>query len=380
MLFQSVIGQESVKQQLVKAVRESRLAHAQLFWGNEGCGALPLALAFAQYVNCSHPSEEDACGVCPSCNRMQKLIHPDLHFAVPVNSTKEVPTEKKPVTDHFIAQWREALLGNPYLTEQDWYAKLGIENKQGNISTHEASRIIEKLSYKPFESGYKIVIIWLPERMNLASGNRLLKLVEEPPSKTLFLFVSEDPSRIIKTIQSRTQSVRVPPIEEEALAGRLTAERPDIPEAHARKLARVAIGSYSELRRLLESEKEQSAHFERFGSLMRLAYAANGLALMKWAEDIVSLGREQQKTFLQYAERMLRESFMLNRGVPEVTYVLGEEERFAQRFSPFVNARNIQGIYQAFNLAMAHLSQNGSARIIFTDLALQMAVLMKKQN
>ncbi len=378
MLFKSVVGQDELKQQLTQAVREGRTAHAQLFWGNEGYGALPLALAFAQYVSCPNRTEQDACGECPTCNKMQKLIHPDLHFVLPVNSTKEITSDKKPVTDHFAAQWREALTNNPYITEQEWYQALGIENKQGIISVNEAAKIIEKLNFKPFESGYKIMIIWLPERMNMAAANRLLKLIEEPPSKTLFLFVSEDTTRIIKTIQSRTQPVRVPPIDESALL-QAAVQHYEIAEASAKKLARAAVGSYSKLQQLIAAEQEKNDYFECFSALMRAAYAADGLTLMSWAEETAQWGREQQKTFLTYAERMLRESFMYNRNAGEVVYLLGEEETFARRFSPFVNEQNIEEIYRCFNTAIAHLAQNGNAKIIFTDLALQMAVLVKKQ-
>jgi DNA polymerase-3 subunit delta' len=377
MLFSSVIGQNELKQQLTQAVREGRIAHAQLFWGGDGYGALALALALAQYITCPNRTDDDACGVCPSCNKMQKLIHPDLHFAVPVNSTKEVPAEKKPITDHFLAQWRDAITACPYLTEQEWYETIGIENKQGNISVNEASRIIERLNFKSFEAEYKIMIIWLPERMNVAASNRLLKLVEEPPSKTLFFFVSGDTTRIIKTILSRAQPVRVPPIEEAALVQYQTAQC-DFSGEQARKLARAAAGSFSKLRWLIAGSNEKNDFFEHFGALMRTAYAVDGLAFMAWAEEMAQCGREYQKAFLMYAERMLRESFMFNRSIADATYLLGEEEVFAKKFSPFVNEGNVTGIYNAFNITIAHLAQNGNAKIIFTDLALQVAMLLRK--
>ncbi|MDR0694642.1 MAG: DNA polymerase III subunit delta [Prevotellaceae bacterium] len=376
MLFQSVIGQIELKRQLTQTVREGRIAHAQLFWGGEGYGALPLALALAQYIHCPHRTEEDACGVCPACNKMQKLIHPDVHFVAPVNSTKEITSDKKPVTEHFLTQWREALSDNPYLTEQEWYKTLGTENKQGNISVHEASQIIEKLNYKSFEAEYKIMIIWLPERMNVQAANRLLKLIEEPPDKTLFFLVSEDITRIIATIRSRTQPVRLPPIEEGALTKKLQ-EQFALPEMHARKLARAAAGSYSEALRLVQSEKETDEHFERFATLMRAAYAVDGLTLISWAEDAAKWGREQQKSFLLYAERLVRESFTLNRQADDIVYLLGEEETFAKNIAPFVNERNVAGIYNTLNTAIAHLAQNGNAKILFTDLAMQMARLIK---
>jgi DNA polymerase-3 subunit delta' len=379
MLFQSVIGQSELKRQLTQTVRAGRIAHAQLFWGGEGCGALPLALALAQYIHCPNRTEEDACGVCPACNKVQKLIHPDLHFAVPVNSAKEISSEEKPVTDHFLAQWREAASGNPYLTEQEWYKTLGIENKQGNISAHEARRIIEKLNYKPFEAEYKIMIIWLPERMNAAAANRLLKLIEEPPEKTLFFLVSEDTAHIISTIRSRTQPVRTPPIEESDLAKKLQ-EQFSLPETDARKMARAAAGSYSKALRLVQSEKEADEHFNRFAELMRYACAVDGLALIHWAEEAAQWKREQQKSFLLYAERLIRESFMFNRQAGDASYLLGDEETFAKKLSLYINERNVADIYNAFNTAIPHLVQNGHAKIIFTDMALQMVRLIKKSK
>jgi len=377
MLFSEVIGQNEIKQRLIQTIQDGRIAHAQLFWGNEGCGTLPLALALAQYIFCQNRTDEDACGVCPSCNKMQKLIHPDLHFVVPVNSTEKISADKKPVTDHFIQEWRNALVANPYITEQQWYEVIGIEKKQGNISVNEADAIIKKLNYKSFEAEYKIMIIWLPERMNTQAANRLLKLIEEPPEKTLFFLAGNDTKRIIKTILSRAQPIHVLPIEENALVAKLNEEE-EISAARAHKLAKAAAGSYSKLSQLLEDEQESNDYFERFALLMRTAYAANGLELLSWAEELSRWGREQQKSFLYYAQQMLRESFMFNRQAGDVAYSLGEEETFVQKFSPFVNPNNVEQIFQEFNIAVAHLEQNGNAKILFTDLAIKMASLIKK--
>jgi DNA polymerase-3 subunit delta' len=375
-LFQSVIGQDELKHQLRQAVREGRIAHAQLFWGAGGYGALPLALALAQYINCTNRSDDDACGSCPSCHKMQKLIHPDLHFAVPVNKVDK-NDKRPPVTDNFLVQWRAAVLANQYLNEQQWYEALGIENKQGNISVHEAAKIMEKLHFRPFEAAYKVMIIWLPERMNIEASNRLLKLIEEPPTKTLLFLVSEDPTRIIKTIRSRAQSVHVPPIDEAVLV-KIKTEQDGIPEAQARKLVRAAAGSYGKLLSLAASDDDNRDTFTFFVLLMRRAYQVDGIALMEWAEELARTGREYQKAFLTYAVQMLRECFMNNRRTPEVTYLLGDEDVFAQKLSPYINERNIETIYRAFNLAMAHLAQNGNAKIIFTDLAMKMVKAIRR--
>ncbi|MDR0295008.1 MAG: DNA polymerase III subunit delta [Prevotellaceae bacterium] len=377
MQFQSVIGQEELKKKLIQTIREGRVSHAQLFWGAEGSGNLVLALAYAQYLNCTNRSDTDSCGICPSCNKMQKLIHPDLHFAVPVNATKNVPTEKKPVTDHFINQWRSALLNNPYLTEAQWYELLDIENKQGRISVHEATRIIERLNFKSFESEYKVLILWLPERMGAEAVNRLLKLIEEPPNKTVFLLVCEDTTRVIKTILSRAMPLRVPPIAEAALCQTLM-QLQGLSETQAAKIARLSAGSYSKALELLQNESEQNIYFEWFANIMRMAYAGRFLDLLNWMETITKAGREKQKNFLLYAEHLIRECYMFNRGIDKAVYLMNEEENFARKFSPFVNERNVDELFKQLNLALGHIGQNGNPSMIFTDLFLQVGRLLRK--
>jgi DNA polymerase-3 subunit delta' len=376
MLFQSVIGQQHIKEKLLQTVQDGRISHAQLFWGAEGSGNLPLALAYAQYLNCTHRTATDSCGVCPSCNKIQKLIHPDLHFAVPVNSTKSVTADKL-ITDHFLPQWRDAVTGNPYLTKAQWYEALDIENKQGRISVHEATRIIEKLNFKPFESEYKILLLWLPERMGHEAANRLLKLVEEPPDKTVLLFVSETPSHIIKTILSRTMPVHIPPIDTLTLETALQQQE-GLPKADAAHIARLAGGSYSRALTLMRNSHEENEFFGWFTFMMRNAYTGKFLELFDWAEELAKTGREKQKNFLLYAQRLIRESFMLNRETPNVVYLMGEEEQFAQKFSPFVNERNVEHIFRELNLAQEHIAQNGNAKMVFTDMFLQIGKYLVK--
>ncbi len=377
MQFQSVIGQEALKAKLIQTIREGRISHAQLFWGAEGSGNLPLALAYAQYLNCANRTETDSCGLCPSCNKIQKLIHPDLHFAVPVNSTKSVPADKKPITDHFLPQWREALIANPYLTEAGWYAAMDLDNKQGRISVYEANRIIEKLNFKAFESEYKILLLWLPERMGAEGANRLLKLVEEPPDKTVFLLVCEDPNRVIKTILSRAMPVRVPPIAEADIC-RALEQRAQVAAPLAAKVARLSEGSYSRALELLQSDSEKSEYFEWFTFMMRNAYAGNFLDLLDWLDELSKAGRERQKNFLLYAQQMLRESYMFNRGAEKAVYLMGEEESFAHKFSPFVNERNAEELLRQLNLAFGHIGQNGNPTMVFTDMFLQIGRLLRK--
>lgn len=377
MQFRSVIGQDVIKQKLLQTIQDGRISHAQLFFGSEGSGNLPLALAYAQYLNCTARTETDSCGICPSCNKIQKLIHPDLHFAVPVNSTKSVTADKKPVTDHFLTQWRNAVLENPYITEPEWYEALEIENKQGRISVYEATRIIEKLNFKAFESEYKILIVWMPERMGNEAANRLLKLIEEPPAKTIFLLVSEDPNRIIKTILSRAMPVRIPPIEERALAEALI-ERENMAEADAGKVARLSGGSYSKALEQMRNLNEANEHFEWFAFMMRNVYSGNFLDLLNWVEELAKIGRERQKNFLLYAQQFIRESFMFNKGTERVVYLMGEEEQFARKFSPFINERNVEDIFKQLNLAWDHIGQNGNPKMVFIDMLLQIGKLLKK--
>jgi len=254
---------------------------------------------------------------------------------------------------------------------------LDIENKQGGISVHEANRIIERLSFKAFESEYKILILWLPERMGDKAANRLLKLIEEPPDKTIFFLVCEDTSHVIKTILSRAMPVRVPPIAETDICQALVQQQ-NLLEAQAAGIARLSGGSYSKALQLLQNENEQSVYFEWFVYIMRMAYAGRFLDLLDWMETITKAGRERQKQFLLYAERLVRECYMINRGVDKTVYLMGEEESFARKFSPFINERNVEELFKQLNLALGHIGQNGNPSMIFTDLFLQMGRLLRK--
>ncbi|MDR2813637.1 MAG: DNA polymerase III subunit delta [Prevotellaceae bacterium] len=376
MLFSEVIGHEELRRKLAHAARENRVSHAQLFLGREGSGNLALALAYAQYVMCENPSDSDACGVCTACAKVRKLAHPDLHFAFPVNSSKS--SEKNPVSDMFLAPWREKLLQSPYITEQAWYESLNLDNKQGNISTHEAEAIMRKLSLKAFEGNFKIMLIWLPERMNAVAANKLLKLIEEPPAQTLFLLVAENSRQMLKTILSRTQLVSVPPVHDSALAAMLAREF-SLTQPEARTLAHLANGSVVEARRMAGQSDDKREYFEQFVALMRLSYASkaeNIILLMQQAEKIAGQGREWQKNFLLYAQRMARENFILNQQVNDAVYLAGEEADFSAKFAPFINPNNIFRLYEEFNLALQHLGQNGNPKIIFTDLVLKLVKLI----
>lgn len=376
MQFKDIIGQAALKEKLIHTVKGGRISHAQLFLGPAGYGCLPMAVAYAQYVSCAHRGDHDSCGTCPSCVKYQKLIHPDLHFVFPVNSTKSITADKKPVSDHFIAEWRKELIGTMYFTEQDWYESIGLENKQGNISANEADKIIGKLNLKSYESDYKIMIIWLPERLNTTSANRLLKLIEEPPQNTIFIFVAENEGQILRTIYSRTQRIKFPPIEEQDIMTALRAKG-GIEEKDVFTAARLSNGDYIQALQTLQNARQKSVYFDAFVNLMRLSYRNDILGLLNWAEEMAGMGRERQKTFLVYAERLVRENFMLNLKLNEVVYLGFEEYEWAQKFSAFINKDNVFELYKQLNDCIPQIAQNGNAKIIFSDLVLKVKELIR---
>jgi DNA polymerase III subunit delta' len=381
MQFKDIVGQHEIKQRLIKSVKDDRIAHAQLFVGLEGTGKLALAIAYAQYIACKNKSESDSCGVCHACHKFKKLIHPDLHFVFPVNESKKSDDDDEKTagrsSDSHIQVWRETILLSPYITESEWYSILGLENKMGIISTGEGSEVIKKINLKSFEAEYKVMIIWLPERMNHFAANKLLKLVEEPPDKTLFLLVTESPESIIGTIRSRTQIIKVPPISREEIALALV-ERYELPPQKAQDISRVSNGNFQIAIELATSD-EASPFFVHFRELMRSCYSNNVLALLEWVDTVSSFSREKQKEFIAYSLRIIRESFMINLGLNDIAYIAGEEEEFSKNFSPFINGQNVVRIYNELNLAMEHISRYGNAQIVLTDMTMKLVKLINKK-
>lgn len=373
MQFKDIIGQEATKSRFIQTVNENRVSHAQLIVGEKGVGKLALAIAFAQYVSCQNKQAKDSCGECPSCKKYQKLVHPDLHFVFPVVKGKGFTN---PISDNFIESWRKQVIGNPYFDLNDWYASLGVENAQGMIYSNESSEIIKKLSLKTYESDYKIMIIWLPEKMHASCANKLLKLIEEPPVKTLFFLVSEEPKRIIQTILSRAQVTKIPRIEKEALSLALKSEY-NLSETELNNLVRLSEGSYRKARILIKNSDENAFNFDKFVSIMRICYARNVLELMTWSEEISAIGRERQKSFLQYCLRMIRENFILNLKQDEMVFLNGDEMNFSQRFSPFINEDNVWPIADELTKAYNDIERNGNAKIIFLDLSLRWIKLLR---
>lgn len=375
MNFSSIPGQKDIKEKLLRSVREERVSHAQLFAGPEGCGSMALALAYARYVSCEDRNGEDSCGVCKSCVKYDKLIHPDLHFVFPVVKGKKATD---PVSDNYIEEWREFVRKSPYFSINNWMDAIEVGNSQGMIFASEASEIIKKLSLKTFESEFKIMIIWLPEKMHQATSNKLLKMIEEPPEKTLFILVSEEPDKIIPTILSRCQLVKIPSFSNHDIEKYLMG-RYGLPGVKAADIARVSNGNLTRAIELCENEESALANLERFKSLMRFAWKRDVISVINWAEEISATGREAQKNFIMFSMRLLRENLMLSldQMKNQLVFLTGEEAVFAGKFHPFINQNNIYPLTEEFNLVYSHIESNGNAKIIFLDLALKVTRLIR---
>ena len=385
MLFSEIIGQQEIKKRFIRTVIEQRIPHAQLLRGPEGIGKLGLAIAYAQFICCENRSATDSCGVCPSCVKYRKLVHPDLHFVFPVIK----PTGKSSVVcDDFIADFRSMVLNNMYFSVNEWYAKISGDAKQGMIYGNESEEIIRKLSLKTYESEYKVMIIWLPEKMNLTCSNKLLKILEEPPEKTVFLLVSNEPDSIITTILSRTQHIHIPRLSEKEIENALLFDDElEVEAEDAKYAAHIANGSYLNAIAVLNEGDENKLNFNRFMLIMRLAWQVGNKkdhgslkTLKKWSDDMAAatIGRERQKNFLNYAQRMTRENFILNLQQPDLNYLTSLEADFSKRFSPFINERNVEELMTEFALAERHIEQNTNAKMVFFDLTLKIIMLLKR--
>ena len=373
MFFKDVVGQEKIKKRLIRSVREQRISHAQLFAGPEGTGKLALAIAYAQYISCKNKGEDDSCGVCSSCHKYQKLAHPDLHFAFPVFNSAKI---KNAVSDDYLPQWRETISQSPYLNLSKWLENIDAGNAQGLIYERESDAIYRKLNLKSFESEYKVMIIWLPEKMNAACSNKLLKIIEEPPSKTLFLLVSENEEAIISTIRSRAQLIKVPFIERTAISQALekieNVDNDVIPDA-----VHLSGGNYIKALDYLSPNEDNLLFFQKFQEMMRFAYKREVLELMTWAEEMAQIGRDKQKAFFSAALRLIREYFVMNMKKSTLTYLNQDEKDWGKRFAPFINEKNIMQFTEEFELGIKHISMNGNPRIVFLDTALRMVRLIK---
>lgn len=378
MRFADIIGLDEVKSSLVNSVKNNHLAHAQLFFGTEGSGHLAMALAFATYLNCTNRSSspegsEDACGECPSCRKMAKFIHPDMHFVYPVSATKSI-TGKDVISSSYLPAWRSFLEKNPYGTLSQWMLQYGGEDKQVNISKEESRHIVRNLSLKAFEGNYKIMLIWLPEYMHISSANGILKILEEPPAKTVFILVSSDIERLLATILSRTQIFKIRAFRDEEISSYL-ANRHGLEPEPAAQAARLAAGSLSAaISHLHEIKDDQHS---RFSNWMRLCYEHNFSRLIQLADEYQQLHKDAQRSLLLYALNILRESLVYPFTSKELVRLQGEELTFVERFSKVMHWEKVQLISTKINESLYHLERNASPKIMFLDLSLQLCGILK---
>ena len=363
MTFGDVIGQQDARERLMQMVNEGRLPHAIMLCGPTGSGKLALAVAFA-----SHLLGEDNAMV-------KKLEHPDLHFTYPTIKLPSMGADHKPVSDDFARQWHELITESPYFSIDQWLSAIGAENQQAIITAGESDELVRKLSLKSSQGGYKVSIIWLPERMNIECANKLLKLIEEPPQQTVFIMVCEEPDKLLETIRSRVQRVDIKKIDDESIQQALV-ERRGIAEEAAHRIARLANGSWLKALEELQVGSENEQFLELFILLMRLAYQRKVKDLRKWSETMASFGREKQRRFLAFFLRMVRENFMYNFQQEDIVYMTQQEEDFARNFARFINEANVLPIYDLANRAIRDIGQNANAKIVFFDFALQMIVLL----
>ena len=379
MKFSEVIGQEDVKDRLRELVRERRVPNTLMFCGPVGSGKMPLALAFASYLLGERDGEAsllaDSQAIVNAEAMLARWEHPDLHFTYPVIKPVGTSAEHKMTSDDFTREWHELLCKSPYFSMDAWLACMDAANQQAIIGAGESDELTRKLSLKSSQGGYKVSIIWLPERMNVECANKLLKLLEEPPRQTVFIMVCEEPDALLDTIKSRTQRIDIKRIDDASLEQALI-ERRAIDADTAHRIARIAGGNGLRALENLEAGNENRLFLDMFIMLMRLAYQRNIKELKQWSEAVAGYGREKQRRLLRYMMRMVRENFMYNFGQPELCYLTQEEENFSCKFARFINEANVVDINELLQKAHRDIGQNANAKIVFFDLALQMIVLL----
>ncbi len=378
MLFKNVLGLEHIKNHLVTTAETGRVAHAQLFVGPEGSGVLPMALAYAQYLLCDNKGGEND-GENTVCNsKCDSLTHPDLHFAFPVSNSDKVKSHA--VSDHYLEEWRQFVKEQPYGNLFDWYRHIGIEKKQGQIGVDEAQDMVKKLSLKSYEGGYKVLIVWMAEKMNVSAANKLLKLIEEPPNKTILLLLAEEEEQIINTIRSRCQILNFPPLAEQVITDALLLK--GVAQTEALTIALEANGNFNKALDLLNKDSEDLVFERWFVQWVRSAFKAKGnkgavQELILWSEEVAKTGREVQKKFLNYCLTMMRQALLLNYNANELVYAKVHMEGFdLNKFAPFVHENNILDIVKELEQAIFHVERNGNSKLIFTDLSIKLTRLL----
>ena len=378
MRFSEVIGQQAVKERLRASVRENRVAHTQLFLGHEGSGSLPLAIAFAQYLNCTHKQDGDSCGTCPSCVKYQKFAHPDLHFIFPTATNNKV--KRHPQSELFQEEWLNFMRKNRgYATQSSWYESLGIGNSQGTIYARDANEIVRLIGFKAYEALFKVVVIFQAERLNISASNKLLKSFEEPPDNTLIILVADRYELILPTVRSRAQLVKVPKLQDaeiedallEQFSEKLTGEK-------ARELASLSQGNWNLALELIDQTDENEYNFVKFRDWMRLCFRGNDyLTLHLLIQELSRLGREKQKHFLKYGLQVIHNSLLINGKQETLVVESTNEKEYLQKFAPFVNTANQKQMYTLLNEAVYHVERNAHPGILFADLSFKLTELMQ---
>ena len=377
MLFKQIIGQDHIKNHLQKSAENGRVPHAQLFVGKEGSGALPMAIAYAQFLLCNFSDYTDDCNI--KCNKLQ---HPDLHFAFPVTTNDSV--KKHPVSSLFLEDWRDFVANQPYGSLFNWLQFIGVENKQGLIGVDEAEDVVKKLKLKSYEGGFKVMIIWMAEKMNIAAANKLLKLIEEPPEKTVFLLVTENEEQIINTIKSRCQALHFPALSEQDIANALVVNH-QVDDKKAATIAHQAEGNFNKALHFLHNDSSDLVFEEWFVAWIRTAFKAKGSAavvqqLISWSDTIAKTGRETQKRFLEYCLQFFRQALLLNYKSDQLVFMETKTNFQLSKFAPFVHSGNILEIEKEISEAMYHIERNGNAKIILLDLSMKLTRFLHKKE
>ena len=375
MRFKDIIGHEEIKRRLRDMADSGKVPHALMLAGHPGLGKMRLARAFAQYLACESHVDGDSCGVCPACRQVDALNFPDISYVFPILKRSAA---KRIVCDDYAAEWKQYLQAHPYMPFREWMKTIDAGNSQPVIYVTESGEILRRLSLSAYSSRYKVTVIWLPERMNIEAANKLLKIIEEPYSDSIFLFVSNEPDKIIATIRSRVQTLNVLPLSGREIAGGLCREL-NVGEESALAAARLAEGSYQRALDIVSAGSDMKRDRELFQSMMRMAYACNVVELKSIAETIAAMGRDGSRRFLTYAAEMLRENFIYNLRNPELNLLTVEEAAFSARFSPFVNEANISQMSSDISRACADIERNANAKIVCFDLMLQLMMNIRKK-
>ena len=379
MNWSEVIGQEDIKQKLTSMVDDEHVPHAMILCGPYGCGKMAMAMAMASYL-----LTEGSVRINPQFNKanseamLGQWEHPDLHFSFPTIKRTGMSADHQPVSGDYAKEWRQMLMQGPYFNISQWMDYMDAANQQAIITGAESDELARKLSLKSSLGGYKVAVIWLPERMNLTSANKLLKLLEEPPHQTIFIMASEEPEKLLDTIKSRTQRIDMKRLTNKDICDALVQQR-GINEAAAQRIARLANGNWMNALDALNTSNENRQFFDMFTMLMRLAYTRNIKELKKWSEAVAAYGREKQRRMLVYFIGQVRENFMYNFRNPELTYMTVEEENFSKKFSPFINELNVIEISELMERANRDIGQNANAKIVMFDMALKMIVLLLRK-